>query len=133
MVVAESKPKTARTSGLIPAAITAATGMVSAIRTRRACSTARSECAPVLAGSELGQRGEHGGGDRRPEQCLGHLHDHPAIGERSHRTDLIQPRGKIVTGDDDQLDPEHGQQTGAKQFQCFDQTRMTQVKRRVSI
>jgi len=39
VLVVESKPKTARTSGLIPAASTAATGMVSAIKTRSARST----------------------------------------------------------------------------------------------
>jgi hypothetical protein len=83
------------------------------------------EFLPIFAGRELGQCRQHGRSDRGAEQRLGNLHDHPAIRERRYRADLVQPRGDVVTSDDDQLDPEHGQQPWTEQFQCPEQTCVT--------
>ncbi len=75
------EPKTARTSGLIPAASIAATGIVKAIKTSQGALDRGVEFAPIRAGGEFGKSGEHGRCNGSPQQGLRHLHDHPAISE----------------------------------------------------
>ena len=87
------------------------------------------EPAPIPARREFRKRGEQGGRDGRPEDCLRHLHHHPAVGQRGDRAFLSESGGQVVARQHDQLDAAHGQQARPHQVHGFDQAGVTQVER----